>query len=57
MLQNVEAERKTEVEIFAGKVIALGQRHGVPTPGNQSLFDAIRKIEAHTASASMVRSR
>jgi 2-dehydropantoate 2-reductase len=57
MLQDVEAGRKTEVEIFAGKVIELGQRHGLPTPVNQRLFDAIREIEAHATSASMVRSR
>ncbi len=45
MLQDVEARRKTEVEIFAGKVIELGSRYGVPTPVNQHLFDVIREIE------------
>jgi 2-dehydropantoate 2-reductase len=34
MLQDVEARRKTEVEIFAGKVIELGKRYVVPTPVN-----------------------
>lgn len=46
MLQDVEAGRKTEVEMFAGKVIELGKRHGTPTPVNQSLFDLIKAIEA-----------
>lgn len=46
MLQDVEAGRKTEVEMFAGKVIELGKRFHVPTPVNQKLFDAIKKIEA-----------
>jgi 2-dehydropantoate 2-reductase len=46
MLQDVEAGRKTEVEMFAGKVIELGRKLGVPTPVNQKLFDSIRKIEA-----------
>jgi 2-dehydropantoate 2-reductase len=46
MLQDVEAGRKTEVEMFAGKVIELGKRHGVSTPINQSLFDLIKEIEA-----------
>lgn len=32
MLQDVEAGRKTEVEMLAGAVIDLGQRHGIPTP-------------------------
>jgi len=51
MLQDVEAGRKTEVEMFAGKVIELGRELGVPTPVNQKLFDSIRKIEAQNDSA------
>jgi 2-dehydropantoate 2-reductase len=46
MLQDVEASRKTEVEMFAGKVIELGKQLNVPTHINQKLFDAIKKIEA-----------
>jgi len=46
MLQDVEAGRKTEVEMFAGKVISLGKQYNVPTPVNQRLFDLIREIEA-----------
>lgn len=49
MLQDVEAGRKTEVEMFAGQVIELGRCYGVPTPVNQSLFDQIRKIETDGA--------
>ncbi len=45
MLQDIEAHRKTEVEMFAGKVIELGTRHNVPTPVNQKLFDMIKEIE------------
>jgi 2-dehydropantoate 2-reductase len=37
MLQDVEAGRKTEVEIFAGAVVELGRAHGVPTPVNEVL--------------------
>ena len=47
MLQDVEAHRKTEVEMFAGKVIELGRRHNIPTPVNQKLFDMIREIEGN----------
>jgi len=46
MLQDIEAGRKTEVEMFAGKVIELGRQLHVPTPVNQKLFDLIRDIEA-----------
>jgi len=45
MLQDVEAGRKTEVEIFGGTVVALGQRYGVPTPVNRTLFQIIRVLE------------
>ena len=46
MFQDVEAGRKTEVEMFAGTVIELGKRYGVPTPVNQRLFDELKRIEA-----------
>ena len=45
MLQDVEAGRKTEVEIFAGAVAALGRRHGVPTPVNDLLGLEIAALE------------
>jgi 2-dehydropantoate 2-reductase len=45
MLQDVEAGRKTEVEIFAGKVIALGIRYHVPTPVNTTVQHIIKAIE------------
>jgi len=45
MLQDVEAGRKTEVEMFAGKVIELGRRYNVPTPVNERLFHLIKEIE------------
>ena len=32
MLQDIEAGRKTEVEIFGGTVVALGERYRIPTP-------------------------
>ncbi len=46
MFQDVEAGRKTEVEMFAGKLIELGKRHGIPTPVNQRLFNELKRIEA-----------
>jgi len=45
MLQDVEARRKTEVEMFAGTMIALGEKYGVDVPVNRRLFEAIRNIE------------
>lgn len=45
MLQDIEAGRQTEVEIFAGKVVALGQTYGVPTPVNETILHIIRALE------------
>lgn len=45
MLQDVEAGRKTEVELFAGTVTELGARLGVPTPVNAVLWMLIRALE------------
>lgn len=41
MLQDMEAGRKTEVELFAGAVIELGRKFRVPTPVNELLFKMI----------------
>jgi len=45
MLQDIEAGRKTEVEIFAGTVCELGKKYDVPTPVNRTLFNMIRTLE------------
>jgi 2-dehydropantoate 2-reductase len=47
MVQDVEAKRKTEVEMFAGKVIELGKTYGIPTPVNETLFRLIKIIEQY----------
>jgi 2-dehydropantoate 2-reductase len=47
MLQDIEARRKTEVEMFAGKVIELGKEYGIPTPINQTLYRIIKVIEGN----------
>jgi len=49
MLQDIEAGRKTEVEVFAGKVLALGRQYGIPTPVNEVLLHAIHVLESCAA--------
>lgn len=44
MLQDILAGRQTEVDIFAGEIIRLGQKYNVETPYNKVLYDLI-KIE------------
>lgn len=45
MLQDIEAGRKTEVEIFAGKVDSLGEKYHIPTPVNAMMLQMIRTLE------------
>lgn len=45
MLQDILAGRKTEVDIFAGKVVALGKRYGIPVPVNEMVLHIIRVLE------------
>jgi len=46
MLQDIEAGRKTEVEMFAGKVVELGAKHGIATPVNETLLRIIHVLES-----------
>lgn len=46
MLQDIEAGRETEVEIFSGLVCDLGKKYGVATPVNQTLYFIIKTVEA-----------
>ena len=48
MLQDVEAGRKTEVEIFAGKVVSLGKEYDLPTPVNATIRRIIKVIESRS---------
>jgi len=45
MLQDVEAGRKTEVEIFGGKVVQLGKTYGIPTPVNLTVLRVVQVLE------------
>lgn len=46
MRQDGEARRKSEVELFAGTMVRLGQRHGVDVPVNAWLYARVKEIEA-----------
>jgi 2-dehydropantoate 2-reductase len=45
MCQDIEAGRKTEVEIFGGTVAELGRKHGVKVPVNELLCKLIKIME------------
>ena len=44
-LQDLDAGRHTEIEMFSGTVIRLGKQYGVPTPYNEFAYHAIRALE------------
>lgn len=46
MRQDGKAHRKSEVELFAGTVRRLAQRHGIPVPCNDWLYQKIQEMEA-----------
>ena len=45
MLQDIEAGRKTEVEIFSGEIIKRGKKYNIPTPFNLDLYNKIKALE------------
>lgn len=45
MLQDVEAKRKTEVEIFAGRVVSMGEQYGIATPVNRAIMHIVKVME------------
>ena len=44
-LQDLERGRKTEVEMFSGTVIRLGEELGIDTPVNRVLYHGIKVLE------------
>ena len=45
MLQDILAQRKTEVDIFSGEIIKLGKIYGIKTPYNEDIYNKIKSIE------------
>ncbi len=46
MRQDSMQKRKTEVDMFAGTVIELAEKHNIPVPANEFLFYRAKQIEA-----------
>jgi len=45
MLQDIELGRRTEVDFLNGKIIEYGERAGIPSPYNSSVFNLIKSKE------------
>ena len=46
MRQDSLQKRKTEVDMFAGTVMEIAEKHGIPVPTNEFLFCRAKEIEA-----------
>lgn len=47
MAQDIDARRHSEVELFAGTVLKLADKHRISTPVNRDLYDRIKQFESH----------
>ena len=44
-LQDLDAKKRTEIDMFAGTVVRLGRKLGVATPVNELFYHGIRVLE------------
>lgn len=49
MFQDVEAGRRTEIDVINGAIVAAGKRVGVVTPHNQAMLNLVKGWEARLA--------
>lgn len=50
MRQDIEAGRQTELALFSGTILKLGEKYGIESPINQMLYDQIRKRDLEAIS-------
>jgi 2-dehydropantoate 2-reductase len=53
-LQDLKAGKRTEIDSLNGVIVALGKRHGIPTPVNQTIYQLVKFIEARTQQGRVV---
>ncbi len=46
MLQDVEANRQTEIDVINGAIVEAGKRHSVPTPLNDAMVWLVKSLQA-----------
>ena len=46
MLEDVEAQRQTEIELISGALVREAGRHGVPVPLHTAMVGLVRAKEA-----------
>jgi 2-dehydropantoate 2-reductase len=46
MLEDVQARRRTEVDMITGSLVREARRLGVPIPRHESMYSLIKGVEA-----------
>ena len=46
-LQDIQRKHPTEIDILSGKIIQLGEAHGIDVPVNRMLYRQIKLLEAN----------
>ena len=46
MLQDVEANRQTEIDVINGAIVEAGERHSIPTPLNDAMVWMVKSLQA-----------
>ena len=46
MLMDIEANRRTEIDFMNGKFVEYGERAGIPTPFNHTLWTLVKGLES-----------
>ena len=46
MLQDVEANRQTEIDVVNGAIVEAGKRNSVPTPFNDAMVWMVKSLQA-----------
>jgi len=52
MGQDMQKGRRTEIDFMNGLVVEKGREHGILTPANEGLIEAVKKVERGEAPAS-----
>jgi 2-dehydropantoate 2-reductase len=55
MLQDVEASRKTEIDVVNGAIVEAGKRNSVPTPFNDAMVWMVNSLQAKYLAAATPR--
>lgn len=48
-LQDLDAGRETEIEMFSGAAVRIGRKLGIPCPYNEVMYDLIKALEEKNA--------